>query len=105
MSKQVNQYLVENCIVKLPKIGEIKAVLHKKFEGELKAATVSRSCTEKYYISILVENGKEFPEEQTFSESSTIGIDVGIKDFPVTSTGEKVQNPKYLKNSHSSIKI
>ena len=44
----------ENSIVKLPKIGDVKAVLHKKFEGELKTATVSKSSTGKYYISILV---------------------------------------------------
>ncbi len=38
----------ENNTVKLPKIGEIKAVLHKAFEGELKTATISKSCTGKY---------------------------------------------------------
>jgi putative transposase len=40
--------------IKLPKIGDIKAVLHRQFEGEMKNATVSRSSTGKYYISILV---------------------------------------------------
>jgi len=34
-----------------------------------------------------------------FSESTTIGVDVGINDFAVTSTGEKVKNPKYKKTS------
>jgi putative transposase len=84
----------ENCTVKLPKIGEIKAVLHKKFEGELKTATVSRSCTGKYYISILAEDGKEPPEKQSFDETTTLGIDVGIKDFAVLSNEEKIENPK-----------
>jgi len=63
----------ENCTIKLPKIGEIKAILHKKFEGELKTATVSMSCTGKYYISILVDDGKEAPTKQVFLESTTIG--------------------------------
>ncbi len=39
-------------IIKLPKIGEIEAVLHRRFEGTLKTATVSRSSTGKYYMSL-----------------------------------------------------
>jgi putative transposase len=95
----------ENNTVKLPKIGEIKAVLHRRFEGELKTATVSRSCKGNYYISTLVEDGKALPEKQEFSESTTVGIDVGIKDFAVLSTGEKIENPKYLKNSIQRLKV
>ena len=95
----------ENSTIKLPKIGEIKAVLHRKFEGELKTATVSRSCKGHYYISILVEDGKELPIKQEFSDSTTIGIDVGIKYIAVLSTGEKIENPKYLKNSLQRLKV
>ena len=91
--------------IKLPKFGIVKAVLHRKFEGELKTATVSKSYTGKYYISILVEDGKELPTNGTFSESTTIGIDLGIKDFAVFSTGEKIENPKYLKNSIKRLKV
>ena len=46
-----------------------------------------------------MEDGKEISAKQGFTESTTIGIDIGIKDFAVLSTGEKVENPKYLKNS------
>jgi putative transposase len=95
----------ENNTIKLPKIGEIKAVLHRKFEGELKTATVSRTCKGHYYISILVEDGKELLVKQSFSESSTSGIDAGIKDFAVLSTGEKIENPTYLKSSFQRLKV
>jgi putative transposase len=94
----------ENSTVKLPKIGTIKAVLHRSFEGELKTATVSKSSTGKYYISILVENNEGLPTKQVFSALTTVGIDVGIKDFAVLSTGEKIENPKYLKNSLKRLK-
>ena len=56
----------ENNTVKIPKIGEIKAVLHKTFEGELKNALISKSCTGKYYISILVEDEKNFQLNKCF---------------------------------------
>jgi putative transposase len=100
-------YLVdfENQIIKLPKIGKVKAVIHRCFEGMLKAATISKSCTHKYFISIVVEDGKEASVKQTFSENTTVGIDVGIKDFAVLSTREKVENPKYLKTSLQTLKV
>jgi putative transposase len=94
----------ENGIIKLPKIGNVKVVLHRTFEGTPKTATISRTPTRKYFISILVDNGKEIPVKQVFDESTTIGVDVGIKDFAITSTGEKVENPKYLKNSLDRLK-
>ncbi len=92
-------------IIKLPKIGEIKAVLHRTFEGKLKTATVSRKSTDKYFISILVDDGKEVSEKPKFTEQSTIGVDVGIKDFAVLSNGEKIDNPKYLKKSLKRLKV
>lgn len=95
----------EEHTVKLPKIGKIKAVLHRKFEGKLKTATVSKNPKGDYYISILVEDGKEYPAKQKFSESTTIGVDVGIRDFAVLSTGEKIKNPRYLKNSLQRLKV
>jgi putative transposase len=91
-------------VIKLPKIGEVKAVLHRRFEGEMKTATISKSSTGKYYISILVDDGKELPEKQEITESSAIGIDVGIKDFAILSNGEKVENPNYLRNSLKRMK-
>jgi putative transposase len=94
----------ENSIVKLPKIGKVEAIFHRKFEGTLRTATISRSCTGKYYISILVEDEKELPNKQKYLESTTVGVDVGIKDFAVLSTGKKIENPKYLKNSLKRLK-
>jgi putative transposase len=95
----------ENSTVKLPQIGEIKVVFHKTVEGELKTVTFSKSCTGKYYISILGEDGKEVPVKQAFSESTTIGVDFRITDFAVMSTEKMVENPKYLKNSLKKLKV
>ena len=94
----------ENNTVKLPKIGEVEVVFHRIFEGTLKTATISKSSTGKYYISILVDDGKELPPKKKHTEINTVGIDVGIKDFAVLSTGEKIENPKYLKNSLKRLK-
>ncbi|MBN2109939.1 MAG: IS200/IS605 family element transposase accessory protein TnpB, partial [Methanosarcinaceae archaeon] len=85
--------------VKLPKIGWIKTKLHRKYNGIEKTATVSQTPTEKFYISILVDDEQELPVKSIFNKKTTVGIDVGIKDFAVLSNGEKIENPKYLKKS------
>lgn len=85
--------------IKLPKIGVIKTILHRTFEGQLKTATVSATNTGKYYISVLVDDGLKEPEPAPFNSSNTVGIDVGLTSFLVTSDGQKEDNPKYLKNS------
>lgn len=88
-----------NNTIKLPKIGFVKIKLHRKFEGKQKTATVSIKPSGKYFISILVDDEKPLPEKQPFNISTTIGIDLGIKDYVITSDGKKISNPKYLKNS------
>ena len=52
-----------------------------------------------------MDDGKEAPVKQSFSDNNTIGVDVGIKDFAVLSNGEKVKNPKYLKTSLTTLKV
>jgi putative transposase len=91
--------------IKLPKIGWIKTTLSRSFEGTLKTATVSMTTTGKFFISILVEDGKETPEKESFGYDSTIGLDVGIKDFVTMSDGTKVDNPKFLKSSIQRLKV
>lgn len=91
--------------VKLPKIGEVPAVLHRTFDGKIKTCTISKTPTNKYYISVLVDDGKELPESTCHNIDNTIGVDVGIKDFAILSNGEKIANPKYLKNSLKRLKV
>ena len=95
----------ENNKVKLPKIGIIKAILHRPFVGTLKTATVSMNSVGQFHISILVEDEKDIPEKEPFNHNSTIGIDVGIKHFATFSNGTKIDNPKYLINSSKRLEV
>jgi putative transposase len=89
----------ENNKVKLPKIGWVKTMLHRGYNGIEKTATISRTPTGKFYISLLIDDRQEAPAKSAFDEKTTVGIDVGIKDFAVLSNGEKIENPKYLQQS------
>lgn len=89
----------------LPKLGWIKVKMHRKIsEGTLRTLTVSRTPTGKYYISILTDDGEKNPEPDPFSHATLIGIDVGIKTYAALSTGEKIENPKFLITSLEKLK-
>ncbi|MEA5517688.1 RNA-guided endonuclease TnpB family protein [Limnoraphis robusta Tam1] len=88
--------------IKLPKIGEVKAKLHRVFDGKLKTVTVSMSKTGKYYASLLFDDG--LPEPEISSQGKTIGVDVGLTHFAITSDGSKFDNPKPLKKYEKNLK-
>jgi putative transposase len=90
--------------LKLPKIGDVECRYHRIFDGIPKTITISRN-TGKYFVSILVDDGLEMPAKQDYDDNSTIGIDLGLTHFAILSTGEKIDNPKYLKNSLCRLKV
>ena len=86
--------------VKLPKLKEVKAKLHREFRGKIKSATVSKIPSGKYYVSILVEGDHEvLPHTK-----QNIGLDLGIKDLCITSDGRKYENPKIIKRHEKKLK-
>jgi len=79
--------------IKLPKLKAVKVKLHRKFDGQIKSATLSQVPSGKCYVSILVET-----EHAELSHTSqTIGVDLGIKDLCITSDGKKYENPKNIR--------
>jgi putative transposase len=89
----------EKGTISIPKIHRIKAVLDRPFEGQIKTITITRTATKKYFASVLVDNKKELPSKCSIRPETTIGIDVGIKSFVVTSDGRSFEPNRYLKNS------
>lgn len=82
----------------------IPIIIDRAFEGEIRNTTISRTPTGKYFVSILVETGIQLPTKQNILEYSSIGIDLGIKSFIITSDGLKVDNPRHLQISLSKLK-
>jgi putative transposase len=85
----------------IPKFKEgIKINLHRKIEGEILFATITKSTTGKYYVSITCEvNYKPFDKT-----GSKIGIDTGIKDLVILSDGKTYENIKVLKSKLKKLK-
>ena len=89
----------EKGLLQIPKVKNIKVKFHRIFEGKIKTVTISKTPTDKYYVSFVVEQEGETPSLAPITENGTIGLDVGLKDFLITSEGDKFSNPKHLRRS------
>lgn len=97
---------LKNGRLSIPKFREgIKTNLHRSIKGTIKQATISRTPTGKYFVSILCETGEECKPKPEVTEQNTIGVDLGIKDFAITSDGETFENPKYLRKAQSKLRF
>ena len=87
--------------IKLPKIGLVRIKKHRNFDGLIKSVIVSQTPSGKYYVSILVnqEANEKLPDS-----NNKVGIDLGIKEFAITSDGEMIENPKYLRKSEKRLR-
>ena len=96
---------IENGKVYQPKFLEgIKLVEDRKFTGEIKSTTISKTPTGKYFVSVLVETLTKIPKKKQVKESSAIGIDLGLSHFIITSDGIKVENPRHLRKAMLHLK-
>jgi putative transposase len=93
---------IKGDMITFPKLGEIYAKVHRPIDGEIKTVTISKNKAEQYYASILFEDGKEQPKPNT--EGKAIGLDMGIKDFCVTSDGSKFDNPRWLEKHERNLR-
>jgi putative transposase len=94
--------IVDGCKVFLPKIGHVKAVVHRDLIGSIKTVTISREPSGKYFASMLFEN--DLHQHEVNHEGKVLGIDVGLTDLAVTSDGSKFSNPKHVKSAERNLK-
>ncbi len=85
----------------IPKFKDpIKVVLHRVFQGNIKQCTISKTPANEYFVSILVET-----EHKSFDKTGKqCGIDLGLKDFAITSDGKKYKNNRYAKRYTRKLK-
>jgi len=85
----------------IPKFKDpIKIIQDRKFKGEIRQCTLSKTTTNEFFVSILVETDhKKFEKTRKL-----IGIDLGIKDFVITSDGFKYKNNRYTKTYAKKLK-
>lgn len=100
-NNQKGSVSISDRYIKLPKIGLVRIKKHRDFKGIIKSVTVSKIPSGRYYVSLLV-NYKG--QEKLPKSDHKVGIDLGIKEFAITSDGEMFENPKYLKKSETRLR-
>jgi len=85
----------------IPKLSPIRIILHREIEGIIKSVNISKTPSGKYFASVLCEIEKNIKPKK---KGGQIGIDLGLKSFFVSSNGETVDAPKYLRKSEDKLK-
>jgi len=82
----------------LSKIGNIKIIQHREIEGKIKTCTIKKDI-DQWYVSFSCEI-----DEPALAEIKTeIGIDVGLSSLITLSNGEKIEPPKFLRESEDKL--
>ena len=85
--------------VQLPKLKKVRICKNETFDintCKQGTCTVSRDNCGVYWCCINIDDRKDFPTKAKLDYHTSVGIDVGIKDFAVLSNGTKYANPKHL---------
>ncbi|WP_299311102.1 RNA-guided endonuclease TnpB family protein [uncultured Halomonas sp.] len=91
--------------IKVPKLGPIKARMHRKVEGRLKSITLTRTVTGKHYASLLFDTEQAAPAPlKDVDAAKVVGLDMGLSHLAIDSTGRKVANPGFLKQAQQNLK-
>lgn len=100
----VGQVRIEKNGIRLPKVGIVKTVFHRYCYGVIKSATVIKTKTGKYFVSITTEHETPKIIESNVT-GKTLGIDMSFHgDFAVYSDGMKAKFPNWYLNSLSKLK-
>lgn len=92
--------LFDDNLVQLPKLGKVKAKLHRQFTGKILFATVSKVPSGKYYVSFNVEcEYEELPQN-----NNKMGFDLGVKEFLIDTNNNHIENPKTLYKYEKQLK-
>jgi putative transposase len=88
--------------IHLPKIGSVRANIHREIIGKIKTVTVSLDNADRYWAAVLTDDGAPAPLPS--ADGPALGIDVGLTHFAVTSAGRKIANRRFLKRAAANLR-
>ena len=86
-----------------PKVGPIKMVQHRPIPGQIKTATIIKTKTGEWYVSMPIDDGLEPPEKVEVKKA--VGVDLGIKQFVITSDGKEYENLKLFDRNQKRLRV
>ena len=96
--------IIDNQYIKLPKIGKVKAVIHRIPDDSwtIKSVTISQESDGKYYISVLFEF-EDIANTYVADKNNAIGLDYASDGLYVDNNGNVGTNHKYYRESHDKL--
>lgn len=92
--------ITNNGKLELSKIGVIKMVYHRSYEGILKTCTIRRSTTGKWWVSFTCDN---IEPKLLVPVNKAVGIDLGIENYAYFSDDTVIENPKFAKEESDAL--
>jgi putative transposase len=74
-----------------------------RFPGRILSVTISRKA-DQYFASFQIELSEAYQYPYCSESQTVVGVDLGIKDFAILSTGEKIPGPKALRSNERKLK-
>jgi putative transposase len=82
----------------IPKVGEVKVKWHRKFEGQIKHLTISRTPSQEYYVAVCTEVKYDLPPKKDITiDSKVLGIDMAMNQGGIYSDGTSMNMPNLTK--------
>jgi putative transposase len=98
-----NNIRIENNKIKLPKLGFINIVLNRDIEGDIKSVTVTKTRTNKYFVSVLCEYENQVLEKELSEVNVMVGLDYSSPSFFISSDGEVADMPHFFRKSEEKL--
>ena len=86
--------------VKLPKLGYVNCRVSKEVKGRILSATVSQRPSGKYYVAICCT---DVEIDKLPTTGKAVGLDVGLKNFAISSDGTEYPNPKHYRKAEKRL--
>ena len=86
--------------IQLPKLGPVRCSISKQVQGRILNATVSKSPSGKYFVSLCCA---DVVIPLLPNTGAVVGVDLGIKDLAITSDGKKYPSNRYIRNSEKKL--
>jgi transposase, IS605 OrfB family, central region len=101
-NNQKGSVRVEDGKIRLPKVGLVKIKLHRQIVGTIKTVTITKTPSDKYYVSILTDY-----ENQVLPKvpKKFVGLDYSMGELFVSSKGERADYPKYYRRAQKRLRM
>ena len=103
---QMKDGCVQGNFINLPKLGQIKVILHRPLPigFKIKTASVTKEA-DGYYVTLSLEDSTVPEIKPDINPESITGVDMGLKEFLTTSEGETVTVPQHYRKAQKRLRV